>query len=90
MVQETSESCVFQSREAQAKRKMTSEESKAVDEYLSKYDPTGVTYLGLPLREFTHEQLCKAMVDMAERLRAEYECTAMEKRFQKKLRSLRP
>lgn len=66
---------------------MTPEESKAVDDYLSKYDPTGVTYLGLPLREFTHEQLCKAMMDMAEWGRATYECTVLEKRFMQKLRS---
>lgn len=69
---------------------MTSEESKAVDEYLSKYDPTGVTYLGLPLREYSHEQLCRAILDMDARLRAEYDCAAMDKRFQKCLKDLRP
>lgn len=69
---------------------MTPEESKAADDYLRKYDPTGVTYLGLPLREFSHEQLCRAMMDMAEWGRADYECAAMEKRFREKLRSLLP
>lgn len=68
---------------------MTPEESKAADDYLRKYDPTGVTYLGLPLREYSHEQLCKAMMDMAEWGSATYEFTVLEKRFMQKLRSSR-
>lgn len=69
---------------------MNIEESKAADDYLSRYNPTGVTYLGVPLREYSHEQLCKAMMDMAEWGRVDHECTVMEKRFQQRLRSLRP
>jgi len=69
---------------------MTPEESSALDDYLQKYDPAGVTYLNFQLRELTHEQLCKAMMDMAEWGRVDRECTAMEKSYQQTLRSFLP
>jgi hypothetical protein len=36
---------------------MTSEESKALDDYLAKYNPAGYSLLGFPLEDLTVSQL---------------------------------